>query len=125
MVVETLLSIGTIHGPRVVIAFRHPPKIVLVQEFATVSFFAQPAEIMLAYQGMGEAGGVAAMVLVAGGKRDVFVGAGGAEGAVALLEGRAHGLGRGNAEAVLVEEEREEGEVVGGGRGGMLVLGGR
>ena len=75
---------------------------------------------------MGKAGRVAAMmVLVAGGKRDVFVGAGGAKGAVALLKGRADGLGGRDAEAVFVEEEGEEGEVVGGGRGGMLVLGGR
>ena len=73
---------------------------------------------MLAYQRVGEAGGVVAamMVLVARGKRDVFVWAGGAEGAVALLEGGADGLGGRDAEAVLVEEEREEGEIVGGGR---------
>lgn len=110
--VQTLLPVGAVAVAHEEVALGHLAQVILVEEFAVLALLAQPAQPVLADEGVEPARGLARL----GGILDVALDAARAVGAGACLVGLADGAVGGEADLVGLAEEGREAEVVRLGR---------
>ena len=108
MQVQALVAVGAVPVAHEEVALGHLAQVVLVQELAVLALLAEPPQPVLADERVEPARGGLRV------GRGVALGAAGAVGAVARLEGAADGAVGREADLVGLAEEKREAEVVDG-----------